>query len=74
MNPGISPIAFYIGPIPVHWYGIIFAVIIIVGAVLAAHEARRRGEEGAQVACRDVFGVVTPCLFKKRRKARRGVL
>lgn len=49
MNPGISPIAFNIGPIPVHWYGIIFAIIIMVGTVLAAHEAKRRGEDPDQV-------------------------
>ena len=49
MNPGISPIAFYIGPLAVHWYGIIFAFIISLGAVLAAHEAKRRGEDPDQV-------------------------
>jgi phosphatidylglycerol---prolipoprotein diacylglyceryl transferase len=45
MNPGISPIAFYIGPWPVRWYGIIFSFVIILGTLLAAREAKRRGED-----------------------------
>ena len=49
MNPGISPIAFSIGPWPVHWYGIIFAVAIILGTVLAGREAERRGEDPEKV-------------------------
>jgi phosphatidylglycerol:prolipoprotein diacylglycerol transferase len=49
MNPGISPIAFYIGPWPVHWYGIIFAFVISLGTYLAAKEAARRGENADAV-------------------------
>ena len=45
MNPGISPIAFSIGPWPVHWYGIIFSFVIVLGTILAAREAKRRGED-----------------------------
>lgn len=44
MNPGIDPVAFHIGPWPVHWYGIIFAFVIVLGTLLAANEAARRGE------------------------------
>jgi len=44
MNPGISPIAFHIGPWPVRWYGIIFSCVIILGTWLAMREAKRRGE------------------------------
>lgn len=44
MNPGISPIAFYIGAWPVHWYGIIFSFTIVIGTILAEREAARRGE------------------------------
>jgi len=44
MHPPIGPVAFYIGPWPVHWYGIIFAFVITLGTLLAANEAQRRGE------------------------------
>lgn len=40
-----NPIAFYIGSWPVHWYGILFAVAVIVGSFVAMSEARRRGED-----------------------------
>jgi phosphatidylglycerol:prolipoprotein diacylglycerol transferase len=49
MNPGISPVAFYIGPWPVHWYGIIFAITIILGTYIAVNEAQRRGENPEHV-------------------------
>jgi len=41
----IDPIAFHIGPIDVHWYGIIIATGVVLGAVLGTAEARRRGED-----------------------------
>lgn len=41
--PGIDPIAFYLGSWPVHWYGIILTVAMLVGTVLAAREAQREG-------------------------------
>jgi phosphatidylglycerol:prolipoprotein diacylglycerol transferase len=41
----IDPIAFHLGPIDVHWYGIIIASAVVLGAVLGTAEARRRGED-----------------------------
>lgn len=45
----MNPVAFSIGPITVHWYGL----LIVIGAVLAAYvatvEARRRGEDPEHV-------------------------
>lgn len=41
--PTIDPIAFQLGPFPVHWYGIILATAMLVGTVLAARDAKRRG-------------------------------
>ncbi|NLY49837.1 MAG: prolipoprotein diacylglyceryl transferase, partial [Firmicutes bacterium] len=38
-----DPIAFYIGSIPVRWYGILMAVALMVGTWLALQEARRQG-------------------------------
>jgi phosphatidylglycerol---prolipoprotein diacylglyceryl transferase len=38
-SPGA--IAFYLGPLPVRWYGILMATAIVVGLWLGYHEARR---------------------------------
>jgi phosphatidylglycerol---prolipoprotein diacylglyceryl transferase len=40
----IDPIALQVGPISVHWYGIIMATAILAAAWLGTSEARRRGE------------------------------
>ena len=45
----INPIAFQIGPISIHWYGVLFAVAAVAAAWLATREARRRGEDAEQV-------------------------
>ncbi|MFQ5813179.1 MAG: prolipoprotein diacylglyceryl transferase [Anaerolineae bacterium] len=39
----MEPIAFHLGPLPVHWYGIIIVVATLVGAYVANLEAKRRG-------------------------------
>jgi phosphatidylglycerol:prolipoprotein diacylglycerol transferase len=44
----IDPIAVQIGPIAVHWYGIIIATAVLAGAVVGTLEARRRGEDPEQ--------------------------
>ena len=41
----IDPIAIHLGPIEVHWYGIIIATAVLAGALLGTVEARRRGED-----------------------------
>jgi phosphatidylglycerol:prolipoprotein diacylglycerol transferase len=40
----IDPIAIHIGPLAIHWYGIIIATAVLAGAMLGSWEARRRGE------------------------------
>jgi phosphatidylglycerol:prolipoprotein diacylglycerol transferase len=40
----IDPIALQLGPLSVHWYGIIMATAILAAAWLGTAEARRRGE------------------------------
>ena len=40
----IDPIALQLGPISVHWYGIIMATAILAAAWLGTAETRRRGE------------------------------
>jgi phosphatidylglycerol:prolipoprotein diacylglycerol transferase len=42
MQP-LDPIAIQIGPIAVHWYGIIMGSAVFLGLLLAMKEARRRG-------------------------------
>lgn len=41
----MNPIAFQIGPIPVHWYGILIVVGILSAAYLSAYLAKLRGED-----------------------------
>ena len=41
----IDPVAIRIGPLAVHWYGIIIAAAVLIGGVIGTMEARRRGED-----------------------------
>jgi phosphatidylglycerol---prolipoprotein diacylglyceryl transferase len=41
----IDPIAIKVGPVAIHWYGIIMASAILFAAWLGTAEARRRGED-----------------------------
>ena len=45
----MNPVAFSIGPIPVYWYGIIIVCAAMVGAWVAAVEAKRRGLDPDEV-------------------------
>lgn len=39
----LNPIAMHLGPIQVHWYGVIIATGVILAVLLAVREGRRRG-------------------------------
>ncbi len=39
----LNPIAFYLGPIEVHWYGIIIASGVLLAVYLAVREGAKRG-------------------------------
>lgn len=39
----INPIAFSIGPLQVHWYGIILAIAALVGLMIVTREGKRYG-------------------------------
>lgn len=39
----VNPVAFYIGSLPVHWYGIILGTAALVGLYLAVREGKRFG-------------------------------
>jgi phosphatidylglycerol:prolipoprotein diacylglycerol transferase len=44
-----SGIAFEIGPIVIHWYGLLIVIGALLGGYLATREARRRGEDPEHV-------------------------
>jgi phosphatidylglycerol:prolipoprotein diacylglycerol transferase len=46
--PPIDPV-FNIGPLPVHWYGVIIVAGALAGAYAATFEAKRRGEDPEHV-------------------------
>ncbi|WP_251547431.1 prolipoprotein diacylglyceryl transferase [Limosilactobacillus caecicola] len=39
----LNPIAFHLGPIQVHWYGVIIATGVILALILSVREGRRQG-------------------------------
>lgn len=39
----INPVAFHLGPIPVHWYGVFIGLGIVLALILAMKEGERRG-------------------------------
>ncbi len=43
MTPPVDPILVRIGPIEVHWYGVLILTGVLLGALYAAREAPRRG-------------------------------
>lgn len=43
MPKAIDPVAFQLGPLSVHWYGIILGTAALVGLLLALREAKRVG-------------------------------
>ncbi len=54
----VDPVAFRLGPIAIHWYGITFAVAALAAAWLATREARRRGEDSERVWTMLLVGAV----------------
>ena len=38
-----DPIAFHLGPVPVYWYGVAYAVGLLPAYLVISHEARCRG-------------------------------
>jgi phosphatidylglycerol:prolipoprotein diacylglycerol transferase len=41
----MNPVAFSIGPLTVHWYGLLIVGGAVLGAWVSTLEARRRGED-----------------------------
>jgi len=45
MPPPPEKVAFYVGPIPVHWYGIMIMLGVLLASWIAYREAKRRRED-----------------------------
>ena len=43
MLSAINPIALKLGPLSVHWYGVIIASAVIIAVTLAVIEGKKRG-------------------------------
>lgn len=43
LAPDIDPVAFTIGPLKVHWYGLMYLVGFLGGWALGAHRAGKPG-------------------------------
>lgn len=74
----MDPIAFRLGPLPVHWYGIIIVVATLVGAYVASLEARRRGQDpdhvwNALLLCL-ILGIIGARLYHVFSSPRGGML
>jgi len=74
----MDPIAFRLGPLAVHWYGIIIVVAVLVAAYVASLEARRRGQDpdhvwNALLLCL-VLGIIGARLYHVFSSPRGGML
>jgi len=54
----MDPVAFRIGPLAIHWYGLLIVTGAVLAAVVSTYEARRRGEDPEHV-----WNVLTYCLI-----------
>jgi len=54
----MNPVAFRIGPLAIHWYGLLIVTGAVLAAVISTYEARRRGEDPEHV-----WNVLTYCLI-----------
>jgi phosphatidylglycerol:prolipoprotein diacylglycerol transferase len=53
-----SGIAFKLGPIVIHWYGLLIVLGILAGGIVASVEARRRGEQVEHVWSGLLWGLI----------------
>ena len=54
----MDPVAFRIGPLAIHWYGLLIVTGAVLAAVVSTYEARRRGEDPEHV-----WNLLTYCLI-----------
>jgi len=53
--PSIDPIAFHIGPLKVHWYGLMYVVGFVVAWLLASYRAQKAGSQWTQEQVSDLL-------------------
>jgi len=63
--PIIDPIAFQIGQLKVHWYGIILTSAMLIGTILAAREAERKGLNSDHLYNLAIFLIPISILFAR---------
>jgi len=54
----LNPIAFHLGPLEVHWYGIIIGIGAFLGFLLASKEGKKRGISSETIS--DLFLLALP--------------
>jgi phosphatidylglycerol:prolipoprotein diacylglycerol transferase len=64
MYPPFSP-AFHLGPLRIHWYGIIMVAAIFIAALLASRYVERRGQDG-NIIWSMLLWVVIPAIIGAR--------
>src|SRR2546421_6502051 len=65
MYPPVNPILVQLGPLSLHWYGLIMAVAIFVGTSVASHYVGRHGQDPNTI--RDMLlWVLIPALIGAR--------
>ena len=55
MHPGFDPVAISIGPVAVHWYGLMYLVGFVGGYFLGVMRARRPGSEWSEAEVGDIL-------------------
>jgi hypothetical protein len=48
--PAVHPIAFHLGPLTIHWYGVMIALAFLAGLWTATRRARRENISGEKIA------------------------
>ncbi len=56
--PQINPIALSLGPVNVHWYGLMYVIAFIVGWMLLRYRASRSGSDWTHVEVNDIVSWV----------------
>ena len=49
MNPPVAPVLFQLGPVTIHWYGLLVVTGILLGTQVATYLAKRAGENPERI-------------------------
>src|SRR5450755_465926 len=65
MYPPVSPILVQVGPLSIHWYGLIMAVAILMGTFVAGRYVGRHGQDPGTIS-EMLLWVLIPALIGAR--------